>query len=86
MDVVGFNRTKLWKNWNFPFKLLKSLNDAKAIVREFKPDIAIGVGGYASGPLLRQAGNLNVPTLLQEQNSYAGVTNKILAKKAKKYA
>ncbi len=84
LDVVGFNRTKLWKNWNFPFKLLKSLNAAKSIVREFKPDIAIGVGGYASGPLLRQAGNLNVPTLLQEQNSYAGVTNKILAKKAKK--
>lgn len=84
LDVVGFNRTKLWKNWNFPFKLLSSLNAAKRIVKEFKPDIAIGVGGYASGPLLRQAGNLNIPTLLQEQNSYAGVTNKILAKNAAK--
>jgi UDP-N-acetylglucosamine--N-acetylmuramyl-(pentapeptide) pyrophosphoryl-undecaprenol N-acetylglucosamine transferase len=84
LDVVGFNRSKLWKNWNFPFKLLSSLNRAKTIVKEFKPDIAIGVGGYASGPLLRQAGNLGIPTLLQEQNSYAGVTNKILAKKAAK--
>jgi UDP-N-acetylglucosamine--N-acetylmuramyl-(pentapeptide) pyrophosphoryl-undecaprenol N-acetylglucosamine transferase len=84
LDVVGFNRSKLWKNWNFPFKLMNSLNHAKTIVKEFKPDIAIGVGGYASGPLLRQAGNLNIPTLLQEQNSYAGVTNKLLAKKAAK--
>jgi UDP-N-acetylglucosamine--N-acetylmuramyl-(pentapeptide) pyrophosphoryl-undecaprenol N-acetylglucosamine transferase len=84
LDVVGFNRSKLWKNWNFPFKLMASLNHAKSIVEEFKPDIAIGVGGYASGPLLRQAGSLGVPTLLQEQNSYAGVTNKLLAKKAAK--
>ncbi len=84
LDVVGFNRTKIWKNWNFPFKLLSSLNAAKRIVKDFKPDIAIGVGGYASGPLLRKAGKLNVPTLLQEQNSYAGITNKILAKNAAK--
>jgi UDP-N-acetylglucosamine--N-acetylmuramyl-(pentapeptide) pyrophosphoryl-undecaprenol N-acetylglucosamine transferase len=84
LDVVGFNRSKLWKNWNFPFKLMNSLNHAKTIVKEFKPDIAIGVGGYASGPLLRQAGSLGVPTLLQEQNSYAGVTNKLLAKNATK--
>ena len=84
LDVVGFHRKKLWKNFSFPFKLLKSLKAAKTIVKEFKPDIAIGVGGYASGPLLKMAGRLGVPTLLQEQNSYAGITNKLLAKKAKK--
>lgn len=84
LDIVGFQRKKIWKNWNFPFKLWSSLQAAKKIVKEFNPQIAIGVGGYASGPLLRQAGKLGVPTLLQEQNSYAGVTNKILAKKALK--
>lgn len=84
LDVVGFHRKKLWKNFSFPFKLIKSLGAAKTIVKEFKPDIAIGVGGYASGPLLKMAGKLGVPTLLQEQNSYAGITNKLLAKKAKK--
>ena len=84
LDVVGFHRKKLLKNFSFPFKLLKSLKAAKAIVKGFKPDIAIGVGGYASGPLLKMAGRQGVPTLLQEQNSYAGVTNKLLAKKAKK--
>jgi len=84
LDVVGFHRKKLWKNFAFPFKLLKSLKAAKTIVKEFNPDIAIGVGGYASGPLLKMAGKLGVPTLLQEQNSYAGITNKLLAKKAKK--
>jgi len=84
LDVVGFNRSKPWKNFLFPFKLMKSLAAAKTIVKEFKPDVAIGVGGYASGPLLKKAGGLGVPTLLQEQNSYAGVTNKLLAKKAKR--
>ncbi len=83
LDVVGFHRKKLWKNFSFPFKLLKSLKAAKTIVKDFQPDIAIGVGGYASGPLLKMAGKLGVPTLLQEQNSYAGVTNKLLAKTAK---
>ena len=84
LDVVGFHRKKLWRNFSFPLKLLKSLKAAKAIVKEFNPDIAIGVGGYASGPLLKMAGRHGVPTLLQEQNSYAGITNKLLAKKAKK--
>ncbi len=84
LDIVGFQRKKIWKNWNFPFKLWSSLKAAKKIVKDFNPQIAIGVGGFASGPLLRQAGKLGVPTLLQEQNSYAGVTNKILAKKAMK--
>ena len=84
LDIVGIQRKKIWKNWNFPFKYLKSRSAARKIIKEFNPDIAIGVGGYASGPTLIQSGNLGVPTLVQEQNSYAGLTNKILAKKAKK--
>ena len=60
------------------------MRKAKKIIKEFKPDIAIGVGGYASGPLLWQASSMGIPTLIQEQNSYAGVTNKLLAKKASK--
>jgi UDP-N-acetylglucosamine--N-acetylmuramyl-(pentapeptide) pyrophosphoryl-undecaprenol N-acetylglucosamine transferase len=63
-------------------KLLKSLNMAKKVIKEFKPDVVVGVGGYASGPVLRQAGRMGIPTLIQEQNSYAGVTNKLLAKRA----
>jgi UDP-N-acetylglucosamine--N-acetylmuramyl-(pentapeptide) pyrophosphoryl-undecaprenol N-acetylglucosamine transferase len=63
-------------------KLLKSLNKAKKIIKEFGPDVVVGVGGYASGPVLRQAGKMGIPTLIQEQNSYAGVTNKLLAKRA----
>jgi UDP-N-acetylglucosamine--N-acetylmuramyl-(pentapeptide) pyrophosphoryl-undecaprenol N-acetylglucosamine transferase len=84
LDIAGLQRKLTLKNLSFPFKLMKSLKKAKEIVKEFKPDIAIGVGGYASGPLLRQAGKLGVPTLIQEQNSYPGITNKLLAKKAKK--
>src|SRR5690606_29527378 len=72
------------KNIKFPFMLLKSLRKARKIVKEFKPDLAIGVGGYASGPLLKAAKNAKVPTLLQEQNSFAGLTNKLLGKKADK--
>ena len=84
LDIAGLQRKLTVKNLSFPFKLLRSLKKAKSIVKEFKPDVAIGVGGYASGPLLRQAGKLGVPTLIQEQNSYPGITNKLLAKKAKK--
>jgi len=84
LDIAGLQRRLTLKNLSFPFKLVKSLRKAKKIVKEFKPDIAIGVGGYASGPLLRQAGKLGVPTLLQEQNSYPGITNKLLARKALK--
>lgn len=84
LDIAGLQRKLTVKNLSFPFKLIKSLRKAKQIVAEFNPDIAIGVGGYASGPLLRQAGKAGVPTLLQEQNSYPGITNKLLAKKAKK--
>ncbi len=82
LPVAGFQRKLTFKNFLFPFKLLSSLLKAKRIVKEFKPDVAVGVGGYASGPLLYAAGK-KVPTLIQEQNSYAGVTNKILSKKAK---
>ncbi|MDE6091438.1 MAG: undecaprenyldiphospho-muramoylpentapeptide beta-N-acetylglucosaminyltransferase [Duncaniella sp.] len=83
LPVAGFDRKRLWRNFGVLIKLWKSLRKARRIVRDFKPDIAIGVGGYASGPVLKQAQKQGVATLLQEQNSYAGVTNKLLAKKAK---
>lgn len=79
LPVAGFNRRNLLKNFSVLYKLAKSITKARKIVREFKPDIAIGVGGYASGPVLKAAQQKGVPTLLQEQNSYAGVTNKMLA-------
>lgn len=84
LPVAGFNRKNLLKNVSVLLKLRKSLAKARNIVKEFKPDIAIGVGGYASGPTLKAAQKAGVPTLLQEQNSYAGVTNKLLAKKAER--
>ncbi|MCM1005543.1 MAG: undecaprenyldiphospho-muramoylpentapeptide beta-N-acetylglucosaminyltransferase [Prevotella sp.] len=83
LPVAGFNRKNLLKNFSVLLKLRKSLSRAKAIVKEFAPDAVIGVGGYASGPTLKSAQRMGIPTLLQEQNSYAGVTNKLLAKKAK---
>lgn len=82
LPVAGFNRRKLWKNVSVLIKLWRSIRKAKRLVKEFRPDIAIGVGGYASGPTLKAAQKAGVPTLLQEQNSYAGVTNKLLAAKA----
>lgn len=84
LPVAGFDRKRLWRNIGVLVKLRKSIGMARKIVREFQPDIAIGVGGYCSGPTLKAAQKAGVPTLLQEQNSYAGVTNKLLAKKAKK--
>jgi UDP-N-acetylglucosamine--N-acetylmuramyl-(pentapeptide) pyrophosphoryl-undecaprenol N-acetylglucosamine transferase len=88
LDVVGIQRSlslkSIFKNLKFPFLLLKSLNNAKKILEDFKPDVVVGVGGYASGPTLRMAHSLNIPTLIQEQNSYAGLTNKWLSKKANK--
>ncbi len=83
LPVAGFDRRHLWRNFGVLLKLWKSLRLARRVVRTFKPDIAIGVGGYASGPTLKAAQRAGVPTLLQEQNSYAGVTNKLLAAKAK---
>lgn len=84
LPVSGFNRGSLLKNFKVFFRLFKSLRMAKKVVRDFAPDIAVGVGGYASGPTLFMAHRSGVPTVLQEQNSYAGVTNKLLAKKAAK--
>lgn len=82
LPIMGIQRRLTLKNLMLPFKLLKSMLKARRLIKEFKPDIAIGVGGYASGPLLRAASNAGVPTILQEQNSFAGLTNKLLAKKA----
>ncbi len=81
LPIVGIQRRLTWKNLLVPFKLLASMIKARRIVKEFKPDVAIGVGGYASGPLLRAAAALGVKTLIQEQNSYPGITNRILSKK-----
>lgn len=84
LDIQGIQRKSIWKNLLFPVKLLASLNKAAGIIKNFKPDAAVGVGGYASGPLLYAASMKGVPTLIQEQNSYAGITNKWLSKKAQK--
>ena len=84
LPVAGFDRKNLLKNISVLIKLFRSQLKARKIIKDFKPHAAVGVGGYASGPTLNIAGKLGVPTLLQEQNSYAGVTNKLLAKKAKK--
>jgi len=84
LDIQGINRKQLWKNIFLPFKLMKSLNKAKSIIKDFRPDVAVGVGGFASGPLLMMANKLGVPTVVQEQNSYAGVTNKKVGAKAAK--
>ncbi|HRF69358.1 MAG TPA: undecaprenyldiphospho-muramoylpentapeptide beta-N-acetylglucosaminyltransferase [Muribaculum sp.] len=83
LPVSGFNRKKILSNVRVLARLAKSMLRAKKVLRDFKPDMAIGVGGYASGPMLKEAQKHGIPTLLQEQNSYAGVTNKLLAKKAK---
>ena len=84
LPVAGFDRKNLLKNIPVLIKLFKSQHLARKIVKDFRPHVAVGVGGYASGPTLKLAGSMGIPTLLQEQNSYAGVTNKLLAKQAKK--
>ena len=84
LPVAGLYRSLTLKNFYVLIKLLKSLRKARKVIMEFKPDVVVGVGGYASGPVLRQAGWMGIPTLIQEQNSYAGVTNKLLARKASK--
>jgi len=83
LPVMGFPRKPGLKLFTFFSRLIKSSRMAHKIVKDFKPQIAIGVGGYASGPLLRAAARQNIPTLIQEQNSYAGITNKLLSKKVK---
>ena len=82
LPVAGLQRKLTLSNLALPFKVLKSISMAKRLLREFRPDIAIGVGGYASAPLLWAAGRLGIPTLIQEQNGYAGLTNKIVGQKA----
>ena len=82
LPIAGFNRKNLLKNIPVLFKILESRRMARRSLRDFRPQVAVGVGGYASGPTLKTAGMMGVPTLIQEQNSYAGVTNKLLAKKA----
>lgn len=84
LEIAGFDRKHLLRNFSVLLKLRRSLQRAKQIIRRFNPDVAIGVGGYASGPTLKAAQRLGIPTLIQEQNSYAGVTNKLLAKRASK--
>ena len=84
LPVAGFDRKNLLRNIPVLFKLFKSQRLARKIVKDFRPHAVVGVGGYASGPTLKVAGSMGIPTLLQEQNSYAGVTNKLLAKQAKK--
>ncbi|MCB0444806.1 MAG: glycosyltransferase, partial [Gelidibacter sp.] len=79
--ISGIQRKLTLKNVSFPFKLMASLLRARKIVKTFKPDVAIGTGGFASGPLLKMATAKGVPSLIQEQNSYPGITNKLLAKK-----
>ena len=85
LNITGIKRSVSFSNIKVPFRLISSLWKAKIIVRSFKPDVVVGVGGYASGPVLIRSCRMNVPTLIQEQNSYAGITNRILAKKSQTY-
>jgi UDP-N-acetylglucosamine--N-acetylmuramyl-(pentapeptide) pyrophosphoryl-undecaprenol N-acetylglucosamine transferase len=82
--IAGLQRRFTLDNSLFPIKLLSSLLKSRTIIRNFKPDVVIGTGGFASGPLLQMANSLNIPTVIQEQNSYPGITNKLLSKKANK--
>ena len=84
LPICGFDRRNLLRNIKVLYKIIKSQRMAKQIIRDFKPMVAVGVGGYASGPTLNQAAAMGIPCLIQEQNSYAGVTNKLLARKAKR--
>ncbi|RZK48319.1 MAG: undecaprenyldiphospho-muramoylpentapeptide beta-N-acetylglucosaminyltransferase [Pedobacter sp.] len=84
LNITGIQRGSIWKNLGLPFKLIGSIRRASQIIDEFKPDVAVGVGGFASGPLLYAAGKKGIPYLIQEQNSYAGITNKFLGKNAAK--
>jgi UDP-N-acetylglucosamine--N-acetylmuramyl-(pentapeptide) pyrophosphoryl-undecaprenol N-acetylglucosamine transferase len=83
LDIAGFNRSNILKNVSLPYKMLKSFFAARKILNEFKPDVVVGVGGYASFPMLNAAQGRGIPTLVQEQNSYAGKSNKLLSKRAK---
>ena len=82
--ISGFKREISLDNLSFPFKLISSMINARRILRRFKPDVVIGVGGFASGPTMKTAVSMGIPIVIQEQNSYPGITNKIVAKKAAK--
>ena len=82
--IAGLQRKLTLQNAMFPIKLVSSLLKSRSIIKEFKPDVVIGTGGFASGPLLQMANTLNIPTVIQEQNSFPGITNKLLSKKANK--
>ncbi|MDR2498708.1 MAG: UDP-N-acetylmuramate--L-alanine ligase [Tannerellaceae bacterium] len=82
LPIMGFDRRRPWRNFKVIARLVRSLRMARRILGEFKPDFVVGVGGYASGPLLWAASALKIPVFIQEQNSYAGITNKLLGKKA----
>ena len=84
LPIMGIQRRLTFQNFKVPFKVIASLLKAKKIVNDFKPDVVVGVGGYASGPLLKVATNKGIPALLQEQNSFPGITNKMLAKKVQR--
>lgn len=84
LNISGFQRRLTWKNLKFPFKLIKSMIKARRLIKDFQPDVVIGVGGYASGPVVRVASRKNIPALIQEQNSFPGITNRILARSADK--
>jgi UDP-N-acetylglucosamine--N-acetylmuramyl-(pentapeptide) pyrophosphoryl-undecaprenol N-acetylglucosamine transferase len=83
IDIAGIDRGNMLSNLGLPFKILKSLSKSKRIIKKFAPDFAVGTGGFASGPALYEASKLGIPIFIQEQNAHAGVTNKILSKKAK---
>lgn len=84
LDITGIQRKFTLSNLRFPLRLLKSLRKSKQILKDFKPNVVVGVGGFASGPIVHAANNAGIPTLIQEQNSYAGITNKYLGKKAQR--
>jgi UDP-N-acetylglucosamine--N-acetylmuramyl-(pentapeptide) pyrophosphoryl-undecaprenol N-acetylglucosamine transferase len=82
LDIAGFNRSSLWKNWSLPLKLIKSFWQVRRIIRAFKPDAVLGVGGYSSFPVLRSAQASGIPSFIHESNSYAGKSNILLGKNA----
>ena len=83
VNVVGLQRRLAWKNLALPYYLLRSLHQARRIIKEFKPDIVVGFGGYASAPIVFMAQRMRIPTIIQEQNSYAGLVNKLVGGRAK---
>ena len=83
LNIVGLQRRLAWKNLALPYYLLRSLNQARRIIKEFKPDVVAGFGGYASAPIVFVAQCMGIPTVIQEQNSYAGLVNKIVGRRAK---